>query len=40
MGHGGGLHEGTWKMGGWGQNIAPETLDVSMRNVWKPPAET
>jgi hypothetical protein len=28
MGHGWGLHGGTWKMGGWGQNIALEMLHV------------
>jgi hypothetical protein len=26
MGYGWGLHEGTWKMGTWGQNIVLETL--------------
>ncbi len=33
MGHGWGLHGGTWKMGGWGQNIALEMLHVSVGNV-------
>jgi hypothetical protein len=28
-GHGWGLHGGTWKMGGWGPNIAPKMLHVS-----------
>jgi len=28
MGHGWGLHGGTWKMGAWGPNIAPEMLHV------------
>jgi hypothetical protein len=28
MGHGWGSHGGTWKMGAWGWNIAPETLHV------------
>jgi hypothetical protein len=27
--HGWGLHGGTWKMGGWGRNIAPKMLHVS-----------
>jgi len=26
MGHGWGLHGGTWKMGAWGRNITIETL--------------
>ncbi len=32
MGHGArwGSHGGTWKMGKWAQNIAPEMLHVSM----------
>jgi hypothetical protein len=30
MGHGWGLHGGTWKMGAWGQNITIEKLHVSM----------
>jgi hypothetical protein len=28
MGHGWGSHGGTWKMGGWGRNIAPKMLHV------------
>jgi hypothetical protein len=31
--HGWGLHGGTWKMGGWGRNIALEMLHVSVGNV-------
>jgi hypothetical protein len=33
MGHGWGLHGGTWKMGGWDRNIAFETCNVSMGYV-------
>jgi hypothetical protein len=33
MGHGGGLHGRTWKMGGLGQNIVPKTLHVSVGYV-------
>ncbi len=28
MGHGWGLHGGTWKMGTWGRHIVLETLHV------------
>ncbi len=28
MGHAWGLHGGTWKMDGWGRNIAPKTCNV------------
>jgi hypothetical protein len=35
MWHGWQSHGGTWKMGGWGKNIAPETVHVSMRYVLK-----
>jgi hypothetical protein len=34
MGHGWGSHGGTWKMGAWGQNIAPKTLHVSMGGMF------
>jgi hypothetical protein len=30
MGHAWRSHGGTWKMDGWGRNIAPETLHVSV----------
>jgi hypothetical protein len=30
MGHAWGSHGGTWKMDGWGRNIAPEMLHVSV----------
>jgi hypothetical protein len=30
MGHAWGSHGGTWKMDGWGQNIALEMLHVSV----------
>jgi hypothetical protein len=33
MGHGWGLHGGTWKMGTWGRNITPETLHVFRAQV-------
>jgi hypothetical protein len=33
MGHGWGSHGGTWKMGGWGRNIALETLHVPVGYV-------
>ncbi len=33
MGHGWGLHGGTWKMGKWGQSIILEMLHVSMGYV-------
>jgi hypothetical protein len=33
MGHGWRSHGGTWKMGGWGQNIGLETLHVSVGYV-------
>jgi hypothetical protein len=39
-GHGWGSHGGTWKMGRWGQNIAFETLDISMGYVLRPHVET
>jgi hypothetical protein len=34
MGHGWGLHGGTWKMGRWGRNILPETLHVLVGYVY------
>jgi hypothetical protein len=37
MGHGWGLHRRTWKMGGWGRNIAPKTLHVLMGYVSRAP---
>jgi hypothetical protein len=33
MGHGWGSHGGTWKLDGWGRNIAPEMLHVSVGYV-------
>jgi hypothetical protein len=35
MGHEWGSHGETWKMGRWGQNIAPEMLHVLVRYVSK-----
>jgi hypothetical protein len=35
MGHGWGLHMGTWKMGAWGQNIAPKILHVLVGNMFQ-----
>jgi hypothetical protein len=33
MGHEWGLHGRTWKMGAWGQNMAPKTLHVLV-GIW------